>query len=154
MYFRNVIRKKVALSTQKQVTLHTQCSWCLKWGHKEGVCYAKQKGNPQKEKRRQAAKIEQLTTEQKEGMEQGNENRNISSDQPSNQHREKPVDWASLDSSTPPPNQEQFHQQQHLERWDRQIVTENNNETDVYKWKPKMNLTNLTLGHISMTEDD
>ena len=73
-----------------------QCSWCLKCGHKEEVCYSKQRGNQWKEKRRRAVQNKQLTTEQSGGMEQVHEDKNTSSNLPSNQQNEKPVDEAKV----------------------------------------------------------
>ena len=132
-----------------------QCSWCLKWGHKEEVCYSKKKGNQRKEKRRRAVQNRHLTTEQSEGMEQVHEDKSISSDSPSNIKNEKPVDEESVDFSTPPPNQEQFHQQQCVEKSNRQNVIINSNKTDETETENKTENENEIYGlNISMTEDD
>ena len=133
-----------------------QCSWCLKWGHKEEVCYSKQRGNQRKEKRRRAVQNKQLTTEQNGGMEQMHEDKNTFLNLPSNPQNEKPLDEASVISSTPPPNQEQFHQQQHvLKRSNRQKGTKTINETDETETENETENEDETSElDISLTEDD
>ena len=88
-------------------------------------------------------------------MEQVHEDKSISSDSPSNIKNEKPVDEESVDFSTPPPTQEQYHQQQCVEKSNRQNVIKNSNKTDETETENKTENENEIYGlNISMTEDD